>query len=136
VATWLEAAQRPFCERFAFPALGPGDRDRKTGLASFAYFDDLVRLFCATRELAESAVDLAFLDLAGFRAFNNTHGQDAGDAVLAELAAALLEVPAARVIRDGGDEFLVVSAPTRAPLADALRGRACRIADPHDVGPG
>jgi GGDEF domain-containing protein len=120
VATWLEAAQRPFCERFVFPALGPGDRDRKTGLASFAYFDDLVRLLWATRELAESPVDLAFLDLAGFRAFNNTHGQDAGDAVLAELAAALREIPAASVIRDGGDEFLVVGAPTRAPLAEAL----------------
>ncbi len=120
VASWLEAARRPFSERFAFPSLGPGDRDRKTGLPSFAYFDDLVRLFSATRELGEAAVDLAFLDLAGFRAFNNARGQDVGDAVLAELATALQEIPAASVIRDGGDEFLVVGAPERAGLPGSL----------------
>jgi GGDEF domain-containing protein len=120
VATWLEAADRPFAERFVFPTLQPGDRDRKTGLACFSYFDDLGRLFAATRELAESQVDLAFLDLAGFRAFNNAHGQDAGDAVLAELARALRDIPTAAIVRDGGDEFLVVGAPTRAGLAEAL----------------
>jgi GGDEF domain-containing protein len=93
---------------------------------------DPVSPLCATRELAESAVDLAFLDLAGFRGFNNSHGQDAGDAVLAELAAALREIPAAAVIRDGGDEFLIVGAPTRATLAEALdafrRGWPARFA--------
>jgi GGDEF domain-containing protein len=120
VATWLEAAERSFAERFVFPTLQPGDRDRKTGLPSFSYFDDLGRLFGATRELAESRVELAFLDLAGFRAFNNAHGQDAGDAVLAELARALQEIPTATIVRDGGDEFLVVGAPTRKGLANAL----------------
>jgi GGDEF domain-containing protein len=119
-ATWLEAADRPFAERFVFPALQPGDRDRKTGVASFSYFDDVGRLFSATRELASSRLELAFLDLAGFRAFNNAHGQEAGDAVLAELAQALRAIPTAAVVRDGGDEFLVVGAPTRVGLAGAL----------------
>jgi GGDEF domain-containing protein len=119
-ARWLESADRPFAERFVFPALQPGDRDRKTGLASFAYFDDLARLLAATRELAESHVELAFLDLAGFRAFNNANGQDAGDAVLAEFARALAEISTAAIVRDGGDEFLVVGAPTRRGLAEAL----------------
>ena len=119
-ASWLEAASRPFAERFVFPTLPPADRDRKTGLAFFSYFDDLGRLFGATRELAASRLELAFLDLAGFRAFNNAHSQDAGDAVLAEVARALSEIPAAAIVRDGGDEFLVVGAPTRTGLADAL----------------
>jgi GGDEF domain-containing protein len=122
IATWLDAAERSFAERFVFPSLQPGHRDRKTGLPSFSYFEDLGSLFGATRELAESRVELAFLDLAGFRAFNNAHGQDAGDAVLAELARALQEIPTAAVARDGGDEFLVVGAPTRRGLADALHG--------------
>jgi GGDEF domain-containing protein len=100
--------------------LPPGDRDRKTGLAFFSYFDDLGRLFAATPELAESRVELAFLDLAGFRAFNNAHGQDAGDAVLAEVARALTDIPTAAVVRDGGDEFLVVGAPTRTGLESSL----------------
>jgi diguanylate cyclase (GGDEF)-like protein len=85
-------------------------------------------LFAAVSELAASRVDVAFLDLAGFRAFNNAHGQDAGDAVLAELAAALREIPSAAVVRDGGDEFLVVGAPTRDRLtrhstSSVARGR-------------
>jgi GGDEF domain-containing protein len=119
-AMWIEAARRPFAERFVFPALQPGDRDRKTGLAAFSYFDDLCALFAATEALSESQVEVAFLDLAGFRAFNNAHGQDAGDAVLAEFAQALRSVPSAAVVRDGGDEFLLVGAPTRTRLAEAL----------------
>lgn len=119
-AMWIEAADRPFAERFVFPTLQAGDRDRKTGLAFFSYFDDLSRLFAATRELAEARVELAFLDLAGFRAFNNAHGQDAGDAVLAEFARALGEISTAATVRDGGDEFLVVGAPTRTGLAEGL----------------
>lgn len=119
-ATWLEAASRPFAERFVFPILQSADKDRKTGLASFSYFDDLGRLFASTKELARSQIDLAFLDLAGFRAFNNAYGQDAGDAVLAELAAALREIDAAAIVRDGGDEFLVVGAPTRGGLTEVL----------------
>jgi GGDEF domain-containing protein len=120
IARWLERAERPFAARFVFPTLAPADRDRKTGLAFFSYFDDLGRLFGATRGLGQAKVELAFLDLAGFRAFNNRHGQDAGDAVLAEVASALGETPAAVVVRDGGDEFLVVGAPTRTGLADDL----------------
>lgn len=120
VAAWLETAGRPFAARFVFPTLPPADRDRKTGLAFFSYFDDLARLFGATPELADAKVELAFLDLAGFRGFNNAHGQDAGDAVLAEVARALQEIPAAAVVRDGGDEFLVIGAPTRAGLTEAL----------------
>lgn len=77
-------------------------------------------LFGATRELGDAPVELAFLDLAGFRAFNNAHGQDAGDAVLAEFARALVQIPSAAVVRDGGDEFLVVGAPTRGGLTKSL----------------
>jgi GGDEF domain-containing protein len=124
IAEWLVAATHPFAERFVFPTLPPSDRDRKTGLPFFSYFDDLGRLFGATRELADARVELAFLDLAGFRAFNNAHGQDAGDDVLAEIARALVEIPAAAIVRDGGDEFLVVGAPTREGLKrdlDAFR---------------
>ncbi len=120
IGEWLEKASSPFAERFAFPTVPASDRDRKTGLAFFSYFDDLGRLLGATPELAASQLELAFLDLAGFRAFNNAHGQDMGDAVLAEVARALSEIPSAAVVRDGGDEFLVIGAPTRAGLVGDL----------------
>ena len=120
----LGAAARPFAERFRFPSLPATNRDRKTSLPFYAYFDDLAHLFAELPGLASATVPVAFLDLAGFGAFNNAFGQDLGDAVLAAIARELDGVPFARAIRDGGDEFLVVGAPTRGNLAadlDTLR---------------
>jgi GGDEF domain-containing protein len=116
----IAAAARPFPERFTFPHVPAVNLDRKTGLPFFAYFDDLARLFAELPGVAETTTQVAFIDLAGFRAFNNAHGQDTGDAVLAEFAAAIRDVPGARAVRDGGDEFLVVGAPTRTHLARDL----------------
>ena len=117
----LEDCNRPFRARFRFPHVPQANLDRKTGVPFYAYFDDVASLFGALDGLAKSSVELAFLDLAGFRAFNNAHGQDAGDAVLAEIATALREeLDDAAVVRDGGDEYLVVGAPTRTGLAEDL----------------
>jgi GGDEF domain-containing protein len=63
-----------------------------------------------------------FGDLAGFREFNNAFGQEMGDRVLRTFATALSEIEASLAIRDGGDEFLIVGAPTRHDLADDLEG--------------
>jgi GGDEF domain-containing protein len=124
VLRWLLAARRPFAERFRWPFLHAYNRDRKTLLPFYAYFVDLSRLFAALPGLSSSNTPIAFVDLAGFRNFNNRHGQGRGDAVLHEFARALEAIPSARAIRDGGDEFLIVGAPERADLSadiDALR---------------
>ena len=71
---------------------------------------------------------MAFADLAGFRAFNNHCGQETGDAVLRLFAGHLRGISGALAIRDGGDEFLVVGAPTRPRLAEAVD--ACRATWP------
>ncbi len=105
-----------FAERFRFPAATRANLDRKTGLPFYAHFDDLATLFAAIDGIARAPAPLAFIDLAGFRDFNNRYGQDRGDDVLAAFAEELRSIPAARIVRDGGDEFLVVGAPTRAPL--------------------
>lgn len=121
VVRLLEDSVRPFGARFRFPHVPLANLDRKTGLPFYAYFDDVASLFSALGGLSKADVELAFLDLAGFRAFNNAYGQDAGDAVLAEVATALREeLHDAATVRDGGDEYLVVGAPTRAGLADDL----------------
>ncbi len=117
-----DAAERPFAERFRFPQVPQANLDRKTSLPFFAFFDDLARLFGELAGLASAKVPLAFLDLAGFGAFNNAFGQDLGDSVLAALANELGTIPFATAIRDGGDEFLVVGAPGRTHLDDALDG--------------
>jgi len=115
-----DAAARPFAERFRFPQVPSANLDRKTGLPFFAFFDDLTHLFAELSGLAGARVPIAFLDLAGFGKFNNAHGQDVGDAVLALLARELSSVAFARAIRDGGDEFIVVGAPERTHLARDL----------------
>lgn len=111
---------RPFAERFRWPMIFETSRDRKTKLPFFAYFDDISRLFARIEGLREAPTPMGFLDLAGFREFNNTYGQDMGDAVLGAFAEELAKLPAAAVVRDGGDEFLVVGAPLRGSLAADL----------------
>jgi GGDEF domain-containing protein len=124
ILRWLVATRGPFAERFRWPFLHSANRDRKTLLPFFAYFADLARLFAALPGLSRSRTPIAFVDLAGFRNFNNRHGQERGDAVLFEFARALEELKSARAIRDGGDEFLIVGAPERVGLdqdIDTLR---------------
>ncbi|MCA9607249.1 MAG: diguanylate cyclase [Myxococcales bacterium] len=111
IARWLRGATQPFHARFRWPSIPDANRDRKTGLPPYAWFLDLTELFGALPGLASAPCTLAFLDLVGFRAFNNTHGQERGDAVLEELAAALMEVEGAAAVRDGGDELLLIGAP-------------------------
>jgi diguanylate cyclase (GGDEF)-like protein len=68
---------------------------------------------------------LALFDLNGFKAYNDSFGHPAGDALLSRLAAKLVEAaaPAGRAYRMGGDEFCVVlpaSEPALQRVANAL----------------
>ena len=63
---------------------------------------------------------MAFLDLAGFGAWNNRFGMAAGDEVLRFLADELKRIPDAVAIRDGGDEFVIVGGPLGTGLADRM----------------
>ncbi|TAJ99182.1 MAG: diguanylate cyclase [Chloroflexota bacterium] len=120
VVEWLESADRPFAARFRWPAYQRVDLDRKTGIPGYVAFDRLARVFEAVPGIAGAPLALAFGDLAGFREFNNAFGQEMGDRVLRTFATALSELDASLAIRDGGDEFLIVGAPTRAGLAEDL----------------
>lgn len=116
VLSLARVSKLAFAERFSFPHAASVNLDRKTALPSFAYFDDLCQLFAALPSVSATDTDLAFIDLAGFGAFNNSCGQEMGDLVLGEFARAIEELPGARAVRDGGDEFLVIGAPTRTGL--------------------
>ena len=76
-----------------------------------------------------STAGLLFLDLDGFKAVNDQHGHDAGDAVLVEVAARLLRGvrPDDVVIRLGGDEFVVVCPLPEGAPDDLLRTLASRV---------
>lgn len=121
IAAFAIAMQRPFSDRFRWPHCARSLLDQKTGVPFFAHFIDIAKLVANLPGLAAAPIELAFIDLIGFRAFNNRFGQDAGDEVLQLFATELKTVPTARVVRDGGDEFLVIGAPGRRPLFEDLR---------------
>jgi GGDEF domain-containing protein len=129
IVSWLTTAERQFDERFRWPACQREGRDRKTGLAGFAYFSDLVRSFAELPGLSNAPIGLAFCDLASFGRFNNALGQQAGDRALRMFADELATVPGARGVRDGGDEFLVVGVPGRRGLLDDLEAMRVRWAE-------
>ena len=77
---------------------------------------------------ADACTVLAYLDLDGFKAVNDTHGHDAGDAVLLATAARLRTVVRAgdEVVRLGGDEFLLICPVD--PAAPAEPSEIARLA--------
>ena len=85
-------------------------RDPLTGLHNRRYFEESL-----SREMARSARDrqplsLFMLDVDHFKRYNDTHGHDAGDALLRELGRELRECARTSdiVCRFGGEEFVVV----------------------------
>ena len=83
-------------------------RDALTGLLNRAGLREAIAAFGKNR-LAGSI--FFYLDLDGFKAINDRHGHQAGDAVLTAVAARLLSPARAGdiVARLGGDEFMIVA---------------------------
>jgi GGDEF domain-containing protein len=119
IAAQLEDLELPFARRFRFPRAQVDNLDRKTRLPSFAYFTELSRLFGEMPGLARSHIELGFIDLIGFRAFNNRYGQAQGDEVLRLFAEALTSSESV-CVRDGGDEFLLLGAPGSESLESVI----------------
>jgi diguanylate cyclase (GGDEF)-like protein len=88
---------------------------------------------------APGEVTVAIIDLDDFKPVNDTHGHDAGDAVLQTVAVRLTETVRADdlVVRFGGDEFAVVFADGTTP--EGAADLAARVTDaigaPIAVGP-
>ena len=78
---------------------------------------------------------LVLCDLNGFKAYNDTYGHPAGDALLARLGAALAGEVGGRggVYRIGGDEFCVLARPGRDGIDDML-DRCARALTEHGEG--
>jgi diguanylate cyclase (GGDEF)-like protein len=95
------------------------DRDPLTGAINRRALRDIFN------EVQTSGAMLLFFDLDGFKQINDLHGHAAGDDCLRVFANALMESfrPDDKVVRYGGDEFLVIA---RGLDADGAR---TRIAD-------
>lgn len=114
--------------------------DALTGLPNRALLLDRLSQAISAATRAKELVAVCFADLDGFKAVNDTHGHEAGDALLREIAARLLTVVRASdtAARLGGDEFVLVLTrlATKAD-ADRILARAAEaIATPFTLASG
>ncbi|WOB10645.1 diguanylate cyclase domain-containing protein [Piscinibacter gummiphilus] len=91
--------------------------DALTELPNRLLLQDRLRQALATSERTATFVAVCFLDLDGFKAVNDQHGHDAGDALLREMAHRLEGALRANdtAARLGGDEFVLVMSMLQAP---------------------
>jgi diguanylate cyclase (GGDEF)-like protein len=128
-------------ERLA--ALVIGEQRRRDALRREALTDPLTRVAnrSALRVRFDTSTDpltVAIIDLDGFKAVNDTHGHEAGDAVLQVVAQRI--VGAVRqddlVVRLGGDEFAIVFAAGTATegMVRSMRRVVDSIGSPIQLG--
>lgn len=104
--------------------------DPLTGLFNRRHMNQRLREEESRAVRHEEAFCVIEADIDYFKRVNDTHGHDAGDRVLVELAALLRETVRAQdiVARWGGEEFLIVLAQTRCAgavdVAERLRAQA------------
>jgi diguanylate cyclase (GGDEF)-like protein/PAS domain S-box-containing protein len=106
--------------------------DELTGLANRSGLrDHLARM-------AGSGASVVFCDLNGFKAVNDAHGHDVGDAVLVQVARRLQRTTRGEdfVARIGGDEFVIVAPPDMNSDFDMLARRILRATDQPMILPG
>ncbi len=87
--------------------------DLLTGLANRQLFEDHTRMLLAQNRAGGSGCAVCFIDLDGFKAVNDLHGHEFGDAVLTRVGQILAESvrETDTVARFGGDEFVVLLSP-------------------------
>lgn len=87
-------------------------RDALTGLYNRRYLDEVLARELHRASRTGTPVSVLMLDIDHFKDLNDTHGHAAGDAVLAEMAAAVLSSIRTEDVacRYGGEEFVVVMA--------------------------
>lgn len=108
-------------------------RDPLTGLFNRRYLEASLPRELARAERRMSHVALLMLDLDHFKRYNDNHGHDAGDALLAQFGSTLAHLCRGEDIacRFGGEEFTVVlvdmDAESARVRAEAIRSATARI---------
>jgi diguanylate cyclase len=113
--------------------------DTLTGLANRLMLHEQLRQTVARARRRGEKFGVLFIDLDGFRAINQAHGHQAGDAVIIEIGRRLKRQLREydTVARLEGDEFAVLLENVDSPrlLADLARRLIALVAAPIDVGP-
>jgi diguanylate cyclase (GGDEF)-like protein/PAS domain S-box-containing protein len=124
-------ARRRAEERVAYLAY----HDPLTGLANRAAFEQRLERTLADADAAGAAVALYFLDVDGFKRINDELGHAAGDGLLREIATRLGDAIRGDdlVVRQGGDEFLVLSRMARDGLDARVENLLARVMAAFDA---
>jgi diguanylate cyclase (GGDEF)-like protein len=105
--------------------------DRLTGLGNYAYFADALPRECRRAARYGQPLSLVLLDVDRFKAFNDRHGHDAGNRLLAAVGVAILGATRTSdiAVRYGGEEFaVIVPGPAAEAMAVAERVR-CAVGE-------
>jgi len=112
-------------------------RDPLTGLYNRRYMEDMLDRYVSLAERSESPLSIVMIDLDHFKRLNDEQGHAFGDAVLCEVAAAIVGAirPGDVACRYGGEE-LVVLFPDCGMIealakAELLRARIERLSENH-----
>jgi diguanylate cyclase (GGDEF)-like protein len=101
-------------------------RDDLTGLHNYRMFRECLDQEVQQTDRSSSPLSLVMLDIDDFKRYNDTHGHEAGNAVLSELARVLATVlrKSDLAARYGGEEFVLLLPATTKTAARAVAERA------------
>lgn len=114
-------------------------RDPLTGLYNRRYMEDTLERYSNLADRNRSPLSVVMLDLDRFKQLNDEHGHALGDAVLCEVAAAILRGirPCDVACRYGGEELVVLlpECPINeaAAKAEALRVSIEKLSENHGI---
>jgi diguanylate cyclase (GGDEF)-like protein len=112
-------------------------RDPLTGLYNRRYMEDILERSANLAERSGSPLSAVMIDLDHFKLLNDEHGHALGDAVLREVAAAIVGAirPCDIACRYGGEELLVIlpdcSLDDAVVKANGLRARIESLSENH-----